>query len=91
MRHRAAEDEAPRLDAGDLVDLQSRPGLHQLIDGAAERARIRQQGRDVTEQDALFRVIRNGADGGLQVMIECHRFLVSMVSLPSLRAKRSNP
>ena len=78
MRHRAADDEASRLDAGDLVDLQSRPGLHQFIDRAAERARIGQQRGDVAKQDALLRVIRNGADGGLDVMIECHRYLLPM-------------
>ena len=37
MRHRAADDEAARLDAGDLVDLVAGPGLHQLIDRAAKR------------------------------------------------------
>ena len=75
MRHGAAEDESPGLDPGDLVDLQSGPWLHQFIHGAAEGARIRQQGRDVAEQDALLRVVRNGADGSFQIMIECHRHL----------------
>ncbi len=42
MRNRAAEDEAARLDAGNLVDLAAGPGLHQLVDGAAEGPRIAQ-------------------------------------------------
>jgi hypothetical protein len=36
MRHRAAENEAARLDAGDLVDLVTRPWMHQFIDRTAE-------------------------------------------------------
>ena len=43
--------------------------------GTAEGARIGQQRRDVAKQDALLRVIRNGADGGLEVMFEYHRYL----------------
>ena len=30
MRHRTAENEAARLDAGDLVDLGAGPGMHQF-------------------------------------------------------------
>ena len=42
MRDGAAENEAARFDAGDLVDLAAGPGLHQFVDGAAERPRIAQ-------------------------------------------------
>ena len=73
MRHRAAEDKAARLDAGDLVDLRAGPGMHQLIDRAAERARIAEQRGDVAEHDPRLRIIRNGADGGLQIVFEGHR------------------
>jgi hypothetical protein len=37
VRHRAAQDKAPRLDAGDLVDLAAGPWLHQFVHRAAER------------------------------------------------------
>ena len=37
VRHRAAQDEAARLDAGDLVDLHAGIGLHQLVDRARGR------------------------------------------------------
>src|SRR3984893_4504282 len=77
VRHRAAENEAPRLDAGDLVDLVAGPWLHQLVDRAAKRARVRQQRGDVAEQDARLRVIRNGADGSLQIVVERHWGLFS--------------
>ena len=53
MCHRAAQDEAARLDAGDLGDLHSGPGLHQFVDRAAEGARVAQERGDVAEHDAL--------------------------------------
>ena len=73
MRHRAAEDEAARLDAGDLVDLRSGPGMHEFVDRTAEGARIRQQRGDVAEQDALLGIVRDGADACFQIVIESHR------------------
>ena len=42
MRNGAAENEAARLDAGNIVDLAAGPGLHQFVDRAAERPRIAQ-------------------------------------------------
>jgi hypothetical protein len=68
MRHRAAEDEAARLDAGDLVDLHAGPRLHQFVDGAAEGARVAEQRGDVAEHDAGLRVIRDRADRSAQVV-----------------------
>jgi hypothetical protein len=50
VRDRASEDEAARLDARDLVDLRTGPGMHQLVDGAAERTCVRQQRGDVAKQ-----------------------------------------
>jgi hypothetical protein len=75
MRHRAADDKPSRLDAGDLVDLVAGPWLYQLIDRTAKRARIRQQRGDIAKQDSRFRVIRNGADCGLQIVVKRHWFL----------------
>ena len=44
MRHRAAQYEAARLDAGDLlVDLAAGPGLHQFVHRTAKRARVAEQ------------------------------------------------
>ncbi len=79
MRHRAADNEAARLDAGDLVDLVAGPGLHQFIDRAAEGARIAEQRGDVAKKDSRLRIIRNGADGGLQVVVKRHFILVSSI------------
>src|SRR5262249_16871094 len=70
-----AEDEAARLHAGDLVDLGAGPGMHQLVDCAAERARITQQGRDVTKHDPRLGIVWNAANRGLEVVFEdgaCH-------------------
>src|ERR1035437_7370639 len=75
MRYRAAENEAARLDARDLVDLVARPWLHQFIDRAAEGARVAEQRRDVAKQYPRLRIIRNGADGGLQIVFKSHRCL----------------
>src|ERR1700712_4083792 len=80
MRHRAAENEATGLDAGDLVDLVAGPRMHQLIDRAAKGAGIAEQRGDVAEQDSRLRVIRNGADGSLQIILERHWGLFSKLS-----------
>jgi len=55
MRHRAAENEAARLDARHLVDLVARPRLHQFVDRAAERARVTEQRGDIAKQDPRLR------------------------------------
>ena len=55
MRHRAAEDEAARLDPGHLVDLAAGVRVDEFIDGAAEGARIAEQRGDVAEDDAGLR------------------------------------
>src|SRR6267143_1232237 len=86
MRHRAAENEAARLDASDLVDLVTRPWMHQFIDRTAEGTRVAEQRGDVAKQDTRLRIIRNGADSGLQIVFKSHRCLFSMS--PSLRAQR---
>ena len=80
MRNRAADDEAARLNAGDLVDLGAGPGLHQLVDRAAEGTRIAEQRGDVAEDDAGLGVIRDRADRGGEVVFDgrCHhRDLIS--------------
>ncbi|MEY9283347.1 hypothetical protein ABIA03_004539 [Bradyrhizobium yuanmingense] len=75
MRHRAADDEAARLHAGDLVDLVAGPGVDELVHGSAERARIREQGGDVAEHDPGLGIIRDGADAGLDVVVKSHSCL----------------
>src|SRR5437870_8776491 len=72
MRHRAAENEAARLDAGDLVDLVARPRMHQFIDRAAEGTGVAKQRGDVAKQDSRFRIVRDGADAGLQIIFKSH-------------------
>src|SRR5258708_15227488 len=89
MHHRAAKNEAQRHDARNLVDLVTRPWMHQLIDRAAEGASVAEQRGDVAKQDSRLRIVRNGADGGLQIVFKSHWCLFSISS--SLRAQRSNP
>ena len=73
MRDGAADDEAARLDAGDLVDLRAGPGMHQLVHRAAEGARIAEQRGDVAEEDPRLRIVRNRADRRLQIQgHRCH-------------------
>ena len=67
MRHRAAEDEAARLDPRHLVDAPAGEGMDELVHRAPERPRVAEQGRDVPEDDAGLRIIRDRADRGLQV------------------------
>ena len=61
-RDRAAENESTRFDASDFVDLAVAPGIDHRVDGDFESLGIAQQRGDVTELDARFRVVRNGAD-----------------------------
>ena len=66
----AAEDEAARLDAGDLVDLLPGIGMHQLVDGTAEGARIAEQCGDVAKQDARLGIVGDRADRRDQEIFE---------------------
>ncbi len=50
---RRAEDEAARLDAGDLVDLHVLVAAHQVIYRDAKTDRVLEQGGDVAELDVL--------------------------------------
>ena len=63
MRDRAAQDEPARLDASDLVDLRSGPGLHEFVDGAAKGLGVAEQRRDVAKCNALLRIVGDRADG----------------------------
>ena len=62
MCDRTAEDEAAGLDAGNTMNVATGEGLHQLIHGPAKSRRILKQSRDVTKDDALFRVVGNRAN-----------------------------
>ena len=61
---RRAEDEAARLDAGDLVDLLVLVAAHQLVYRQAKTDRVLEQRGDIAELDSLFRIMRDGADSG---------------------------
>ena len=91
MGDRTAEDETARLDAGDLVDLGAGPGIDQLIDRAAEGAGVAEQRRDVAKQDARLRVIRNGANGGLQIVFKTSSVFSSLSLRHSGARERANP
>src|SRR5262249_30450998 len=54
----------------DLVDLGSGPGLDQLVDRPAKRARVAEQRGDVAEHDPGLGIIRNGADRCLEIVLE---------------------
>src|SRR5258708_12907467 len=69
VRHRSAEDEAARLDAGDLVDLHPCPGLDQFVDRAAERARVAEQRGDVAAPDPRLSIAWTGADPLLHALL----------------------
>ena len=69
MRHRAAEDETARLDAGDFIDLHAGPGLHQRVHRAAEGACVAEHGGDVAEHDSGLGIVRDRADGVVQVEV----------------------
>src|SRR5262249_7550767 len=64
----AAENEAARLDARDLVDLATGPRVHQLVDRAPKSARIAKKRGDVAKHDARLGIIRDVADRGLQIV-----------------------
>src|SRR6266853_481721 len=85
VRDGAAQNEAARLDAGDLVDLVAGPGLHQLVYGAAERSGVAEQSGDIAEHDAGRWIVRNRPDRGAQVEFEFrrrHDDFPSLVCLP---------
>ena len=63
MGDRAAQNEAARLDADDLVHLHAGQRLHELIDRLTERAGVGQKGRNVPKQDPGLGMVRNRADG----------------------------
>ena len=62
VRDGAAEDEAARLDAGDMVDAGVEEGQDQPVDRGAQARRIGDQRGDVAEQDARLRIVGNRAD-----------------------------
>src|SRR6478735_718284 len=89
MRHRAAQDEAARLDAGHLVDLVAGPWLHQFVDRAAKRPRVAEQRGDVAKQDSRLRIVRDGADGGLQVVFKSHGVSFKSMVIPEAAQRLS--
>ena len=62
VRHRAAQDEAPRLKAHHLVDALAGIGVEELVDRHAKAARIAEQRGHVAEHDAGLRKVGDGAD-----------------------------
>ncbi len=56
--HRAAQDKAARLDAGDGFDSTIDEGSHQLLDASLEPIGVTEQRRDIAEQDAGFGMVR---------------------------------
>ena len=61
-----ADDETPRFDGGDLVDLGGGIVAHQLIDGGAKTRRVLQQRRDIAEHHSWLGIVRNRTDEGFE-------------------------
>jgi hypothetical protein len=74
----------PRLNAGNLVNLGAGPGLHQLINGAAEGAGIAEQRCDVAKGDAGGRIVWNGPDRCRQTDSAVHHRLARHDNPPRL-------
>jgi hypothetical protein len=68
MRHGRSQNETAALDADDDVDALLVVGRGEHIDGHAEALAVPQQGRDVVEEDAGLRKVRNVSD----VLFEIH-------------------
>ena len=66
--HDGGEHEAPRLDAHHLLDALLGEQPDEAVDRHAQRQRVLQEGRDVVEQDARLREVRDLADMGLQIV-----------------------
>ena len=67
MGDRAAEDEAARLDAGDIVDAGREKRPDQPVDRGAQAGRIGDQRGDVAEEDPRLRDSR-GSSGSIDLM-----------------------
>src|SRR5690606_22025392 len=63
----AAEDEAARLDARNMVDLATQERPYEFVDRGAEADRIGYERGDVAELDAGLGVVRDGPDQALDV------------------------
>jgi hypothetical protein len=66
-REGAAEDEAACLDADDDVDVLTDEALGDRVEDDVKRARLREQRRDVLEQDPLARKVGDVTDLALRV------------------------
>src|SRR5690606_21608387 len=64
MRHRPAQDEATRFNAGNLVDLLTRIWVYELVDCPPERTGIPKQRRDVPELNARLWVVWDRTQDG---------------------------
>ena len=71
-RERAAEDEAARLDADDDVDVLADEALGERVEHDVERARAREQRRDVLEEDPRLGEIGDVADRGAREVERVH-------------------
>ena len=77
MGHRAAEDEAPRLDARDEIELFVLERLRNAVDRQPQTFRVLQKRRDVPEHDAGLGVIRDGSDQGFEFFCDGHEYLLA--------------
>ena len=68
VRHRRAEDEAPRLHPDDDVDLLALIRLEHQVDRLLVGGLVLQKGRDVVEEDAGLREVGDLADLGAKLL-----------------------
>src|SRR5207247_105242 len=66
--HRRAEDEPTGFHPNDDVDLLRAVWLEHQIDTLPERGGVLQEGRDVVEEDAGLRKVRDLADPGTELL-----------------------
>jgi len=72
--HRTAENEPPALDAHDDVDARPGKRRREALDGGPEPFRVAKQRRDVVEENARLREIRDVPDAALEEL--CWRSLL---------------
>src|SRR5262249_31342556 len=67
VRNGAAENEAARLDPGDMVDPGRQEWPYQPVNGGPESGRAGDESRDIAKEDAGFRIVRDRPDQFFQV------------------------
>ena len=68
MRDAAPEDKASGLDSEHLGDAFTHERLYEEVDRKSMKLRVREDRRDILEEDPRLREVRNVSDGGRQLI-----------------------